>query len=208
MNRENNQKIYYLAEIVDYGEVYNVVSLTTSLVKEFLGGNNYIGLNRSTAILIEQALNENKLVQIDKNHLDIEVMPRDLIIKDNKTNDLQNHKNIIITKIRQLVNHQQAIVSGIHLYDFIMINTILADKGFHIHEDNREEKYLEILETGDEQLIDKLEIYLNAMDIVSRASSIENKYLKFYNDINDCENIQEVDSLYNKMNIFLQDTRS
>jgi len=208
MNRNNNQKIYYLAEIVDHGEVYKVISITTSLVKEFLSGNNYIGLNRSTAILIEQALNENKLIQIDKNFKDDEVMPRDLIIKTSTISDLQNYKNIIITKIRQLVNHQQAIVGGIHMYDFIIINNELADKGYNIYDGNKEEKYLEILETGDEQLIEKLEIYLNAMDIVGRASAVEHKYLKFYSNINDCDTLEEIDDLYKEMTLYMDSIRS
>lgn len=55
---------------------------------------------------------------------------------------------------------------------------VLADKGFVITEENREEKYLEILETGDETNINLLEEYLICRDNINHFI----QYKKVYNE--------------------------
>jgi len=54
----------------------------------------------------------------------------------------------------------------------------LADKGYVISDNDKEEKYLEILETEDESLIEMLEEYLICKDNISRYVS----YRKTYNE--------------------------
>jgi predicted DNA binding CopG/RHH family protein len=54
--------------------------------------------------------------------------------------------------------------SAITMYNFIMSFNRLADKGFFITNENREEKYLEVINSEDEKLLDDLEIYLEAME--------------------------------------------
>ena len=50
------------------------------------------------------------------------------------------------------------------------------DKGYIITEENREEKYLAMLNTGDEALISKLEEYLNLRDEVQYVSNDYHNY--------------------------------
>ena len=59
--------------------------------------------------------------------------------------------------------------------------------GFAITNNNREEKYLEILETGDEDLISKLEDYLNYKDEIERIASLERNFAQVQRSINNAD---------------------
>jgi uncharacterized pyridoxamine 5'-phosphate oxidase family protein len=51
--------------------------------------------------------------------------------------------------------------------DFIFCNTALQEKGYFITENNRDEKYLEIVSKNDDELLDIFSKYLQSYDIVS-----------------------------------------
>lgn len=198
-------KVFEMAAVVDCGAYYEVEYLTTSLTKDFETNAKFLGLNNLTNNLIQDAMSRNCIVRIVKDYPDLEVMPRDLIIieRDN-INSLAFYKNIMTKKARQQVTHQQAVVSGIQMYEYININNYLCDKGYFIHDNNKEDIYLSILETEDEHLIDSLEIYLNARDEIARTSALENAFREYYSNINRSENIDEVDQVYS---IFIEKIR-
>jgi hypothetical protein len=191
-------KVYEMAAVTDCGQYYQVEYLTTSLNKDFETHAKFKGLNNIAANLIRESMAANSIVRIVKDFQGLEVMPSDLIIiKGDDTDSLNFYKKIIIQKARQHVTHQQAVVSGIMLYEYTIINNYLCDKGYFIHDDNREEVYLSILETGDDVLIDRLETYLNAKDEIGRASALDQLYRKLYKSVNGCTSIDEVDNFFN-----------
>jgi predicted ATP-dependent Lon-type protease len=65
----------------------------------------------------------------------------------------------------------------------MVLNNLLNSKGYFIHDDNREEVYLEILETGDSGLIDTLERYLNMKDEIHRVSQLDSKFTEITSQI-------------------------
>ena len=192
--------IFDLARVQDSGNYYEVEAVVSSRNKDFDTGQLYLPLNNITAYEIKTAISNNMEVRIVKDFQDKEVMPADLIIfsKEETEDDLELFKSLYRKKARQHVTHLQAVVSGLQVYEFIHANTYLASKGFFVHEDNREEEYLKILETGDEDLINRLEIYLNAMDDLSRAAALEKLYLRYYEDIRDADNKEEIVDIFTK----------
>jgi len=176
-------KVFEMAAVIDCGKYYEVEYLTSSYNKDFETTKRFLGLSTYAAHEIKRALSENKVVRIISDYKNIDVQPHDLIIIENNNDDIELEKKIYLNKARQEITHQQANVSGLMMYQYININNILCDKGYFIHDDNKEEVYLQILETGDENLIDKLEIYLNARDIIDRSSFLEEKYFQFFNDM-------------------------
>lgn len=190
-------KVFEMAAVVDCGEYYEVEYLTSSLNKDFEMSNKYLGLSPYAAKQIKDAIEEGIVVRVIKDYQNIDVMPSDLIFV-NTEQELDLQKRALVIKARQLVTHQQANVSGLMMYQYININNILCDKGFFIHDDNREEVYLKILETADELLIDKLEIYLNARDEISRSGFLEERYHKFFRDMKSIDNIDDATELYGK----------
>lgn len=65
------------------------------------------------------------------------------------------------------------------IVDFMMLHDKFASKGIFITQDNREEKYIEIIQTGDQDMIDDLERYIGYLD---RLTDLRAK-IDTYNDI-------------------------
>lgn len=193
-------KVYDIAAVTDCGSYYEVDFLTTSLSQDFLNHGKFLGLNNIAANVIKDALSNNSIVRIVKDYQDLEVMPRDIIIIEQDSIDsLEFNRKLYLQKARQQVVHQQAIVSGIQMYEFIMLNNYFNSKGYYIHDDNREEVYLNILETGDDSLVDKLEQFLNAKEDISRAAALEKLYQKFYLNISSSKSLEDIEIAYNKL---------
>ena len=173
-------KIYDVAIVKEIKTHYIVIGLTTSTY-EFLNNEiTYLGLNTATKRLIEDNI-DTRNIKIIKPYMGQEVMPYDLIISD--ASELEDFKRILVAKARQEVTIQQAVVSGIIMYDYFQINNFFADKGFFIHIENKEEIYLKILETEDELMINKLEHFLLCQDKLERTSALEKLYGKLYDDL-------------------------
>jgi hypothetical protein len=198
-------KFFSLARVSDIGDKWHIEAIITNSQKEFEGGQNYIGINNVAALVVKREIEKGNTVKVNKNFEGLEILPGHLIISTTTTTELDELKYSKLANIRQHVTHEQAVVNGLQMYDFIVINNELNSKGYFIYDDNREEVYLNILETGDEALIDKLEIYLNAKDVIHRASSLEHKYLKFYADIKDADTEEEVNKLYNTFSEYIVD---
>ncbi len=189
-------KIYEMAAVTDCDKYYEVEYLTQANSDKFETNKKFLGLSYSANLLIKDALAKDYTIRISSDYKNIDVQPHDLIIIENTLNDLENEKKLYTKKIRQLVTHEQANVSGLMMYQYININNILCDKGFFIHDNNKEEVYLKILETGDEDLIDRLEEYLNARDVISRSSFLENKYQKYFLKMKEVQTIEDVKEQY------------
>lgn len=84
----------------------------------------------------------------------------------------------------------------ITLFNYMKIGFELAGAGFFVTDDNREEQYLAIINTGDEKLIDNLSKYLDAYDDLSANS----KYITIYNNavklIDSAKTVEELDTVY------------
>ncbi len=89
-------------------------------------------------------------------------------------------------------------IAGLTLYGFMVLNNDLINAGYAITNENREEKYLQILETGDEKLISKLEDYLNYKDEIEKVAYLERKFSKFKNDVLSSSTVEDVIELTNK----------
>lgn len=199
------EHIYHVAKFETYNDELNqIISVETSVVRDLVNlYNNIIGINNLTAQIISDSLIKNEMVFFKKDCKSIELMPYDLIIGQLE-NDIVAVRNQALVEAKYYVSHNQALVTGLMMFDFICINNELIDRGFVITELNREEKYIEILEAEDDDLVDKLEIYLNARDQIQRASFLENEYQKYYRDIKQAETIESVLEIKSKFLTRLQ----
>ena len=179
-------------------ELNQIISVETSVVKDLIGlKKNCLGLNNLTAQVIENSFAKKEKVFFKKDCKSIELMPYDLIIGA-EVEDIKTLINSYLTEARYHVSHQQALVTGLMMFDFICINNELMNDGYFITSKNREEKYIEILETGDEELVDKLEKYLNASDTILRASFLQNEYNRFYIQLKQQSDIEKVKEIGNE----------
>lgn len=107
-----------------------------------------------------------------------------------KYKSFESYKNDVLSDYRktQLDIHMDSDFY-IATIQFITLNNELIYKGFVFTEDNREEMYLKLLNTGDSDLIEKLERYLLAVDEIGQYKFHLNEYLKFKGKIGQSKNI-------------------
>ena len=161
-----------------------------------LESSNTLSLVLANAKPILDALAEGKVPYIN-------TKTKEIIIKgeeDNFDNFLaSSKKGILALKLRDYINNRLDGFSTIDLVLYMDAKLDLADAGFVITDANREEKYLEILETGDEKLIDLLESYLIVKDDISAIKA----HKKTYNEVTEqiktlSEDSEEFKILFNK----------
>ena len=189
-------KVFTTAAVKEFRNYYEVIYLSSSLNNDFETNRKHIGLSSIAALEIRKAMSEDKIVRINSSYDNIDVQLHDLTFIDLDTSEEFTHRKILLRKVRQLVSHQQANVSGMMMFEYININNVLSDKGFFITDENKEEVYLEILEKGDEKLIEQLERYLNARDVISRSSFLEGQYTKFFADMEEADSMEKLNDLY------------
>ena len=106
------------------------------------------------------------------------------------------------TKARGIFGDDLLIFELLDLITFMLLNNKLADKGFFITEENKEEKYIEIIETCDESLIEDLEKYIFLLDKIKILQNKKNEYdsiidsLKYLNDYNDQSSVNNIIESY------------
>jgi|688.fasta_scaffold550043_2 hypothetical protein len=193
-----SQMIYELASVQNRGNQWVVTNVMKNSFDNLVNREEkLLKLSYMSYKMIQEALIDKKKVIIFKERMMTdEVLPGEFeIVEEFEEDNLQQVKNSSITKIRMLVTPELSKISGFALYGFIVLNNDLSNEGYFITNDNREEKYLQILETGDEKLISKLEDYLNYKDEIESVSSLERKFSKFSQEIKQCSTEEQVKEL-------------
>jgi len=86
------------------------------------------------------------------------------------------NKYLIAQLLKEYLESRVNEKSLIDYIDYIDTRDVLAEKGFIITDSNKEEKYLEILETEDDELIDLLEEFLIMRDNLSELKTARRTY--------------------------------
>lgn len=187
--------LYEVASVEDRGPYWLVTGVTEHSFATADAKESYLRLSHVSAKIIKDAILAGHEVRVIKPLRTTEVIPSEIKIIKIKEDDISAVRESAIKRVRTLINPELASVSGFTFYGFICLNNELAEKGFFITDQNREKKYLEILETGDEKLIEKLETYLNYKDEIARVSHLNTKFNEFRKKVNDSTDPAEINKL-------------
>jgi cellulose biosynthesis protein BcsQ len=190
--------IFDLALVEDHGTFWNVVTTTKNAVSNIINTNDrYLRLSFVAYKMIVDALASGKRVHISKPLQFDEVMPHEVIVVDSSAdhNPLASAKHSALVSVRILVNPEFNRLAGMTLYSFMVLNNDLINAGYVITNKNREEQYLSILETGDENLVQQLEEYLNARDEIERVSYLERRFTAYRKSVEAAKTVEEVEQL-------------
>jgi hypothetical protein len=189
--------VYELAVVEDRGPYWQVTNVTKNTLDNLANREEkLLKLSYMSYVQIEDALMNKKVVRIKKSMMTDEVLPGEFeVINLEETDFLQEVRNATISKIRMLVTPDLAKISGFALYGFIILNNDLSSAGYFITNENREEKYLEILETGNEKLIQKLEDYLNYKDEIEAIAQLERKFAAFRSEVRTAATPEEIEEI-------------
>jgi hypothetical protein len=104
----------------------------------------------------------------------------------------------IKTKARGVFGDDLLTFKMIDMISLMLINNKFANKGIFITDDNKEESYIKIIETGDETLITDLEKYLILKDEIKKIEASKEEYysiikqLQNLTDANDKESVNKI----------------
>jgi hypothetical protein len=107
----------------------------------------------------------------------------------NSRSDLEIEKRKESVRIKNYLGYQTAMLSALDFFGFYTSFSELLTRGYNINDKNRDEIYLEIIDTGDEYLIDLLRLYVETND------KIKEKYRKYYRIKNILEEIEKVETI-------------
>lgn len=191
--------IYDLAIVEDRGSYYQVVGVTKNSFDLLANKTDtYLKLSEVAYRMIKDATDEGKSIRIVKPLSANEVLPNEVVIVDVEKTDVEAAIDSAVIRVRKLVTFELSKVSGFTLYEFNTIHTELLEDGFFITNKNREQKYIEIIETGNIEIIEKLERYLEAKDTLDRAYSIKTRVDKFVSQIKKLTSVDEIREAENK----------
>lgn len=106
------------------------------------------------------------------------------------------------TKARGIFGDDLLIFELLDLITFMLLNNKFANNGFFITDENKEEKYIEIIETCNDSLIEDLEKYIFLLDKIKILQNKKNEYdsiidsLKYLNDYNDQSSVNNIIESY------------
>lgn len=191
--------VYDLAIVEDRGSYYQVLGLTKNTFDAVANGEEkHLKLSALTADIIRDELSKGNLVRLPKVLQFGEVLPGELQIIKSQDDPLQAHKNAAIYKLKQLVTFELGKISSFDLYRYNVLHDELAAEGYFITSKNREQKYIEIIETGDVDLISSLEKYLEARDNLDRAVSAHQRIDSIIKTVQSQTDVTEVDRITNE----------
>jgi hypothetical protein len=87
------------------------------------------------------------------------------------------------TKARGILGDDLLIFKLVDFVTFMMLNNKFLEKGIVISDNNKEEAYIKIIETGDEDLITGLEQYLTIKDDIKLIEAQKNEYAGIVNKL-------------------------
>lgn len=170
----------FVVELKDtIGEVnYEVKNIYPYDIKHIFPQNKYFQISASVAEAIIDPLRKGLLVTVDKDTIDNNKPLSIETFKVTELSSFKTKKSIELAKIQFNFNALVSSSSILEHFAYFSTAILLSEKGYMITDSNREEKYLEIINEGDEYLLKTLEDYLEARDNLSRLSYI-------YKDVKD-----------------------
>ncbi len=194
--------------VADRGDYFEVVSLNSNeSVLAIEPEVEYPIYSWEVYDYIASNMMEGKVVLIPKyieGNLD-----KNLIIVTDNISELEVKKTLAIRKMRDFIVNTRMFNDKmllVELYRFILLNNWFVNKGFVITEENRVDKYFEIVnysaelmnespESGDE-VLSKLDKYLELLNNISESDKYYSMYLEFKENISEATTTDEVDNIY------------
>jgi hypothetical protein len=87
------------------------------------------------------------------------------------------------TKARGIMGDDLLTFKLVDFVSYIMINNKFLSKGIIITDENKEEGYIKIIETGDESLIADLEKFIELRDSIKLVEAMKSEYTEVINKL-------------------------
>jgi hypothetical protein len=186
------------AQLSEYGAYYQVNNVFFTEIKYILPNAKYVDLPNQVALTLKNELNQGKLITIKKSYVDDKKSPDIPLdhfeIKIPET--LDQKKSELKSKVQQRISAYTALLSGLDLYDFYVVTAKLQSGGFNVMDGgNKEEVYLNIINTGNEDLITDLERFLELKDRFDNILKKHKGIKEYFRIIDEAETLEELSDI-------------
>lgn len=124
---------------------------------------------------------------------DLKFVEDKLQVTDEEKLDMFKEKTI---RMMNEIISNQLMISNFELFNFFKLNHYLAAKGIFIVDENREEKYLEVINSGDAETLQILSEYLDALDEFNAIDDTYKKYKEYKDKVKSATTQKEVEEAY------------
>jgi hypothetical protein len=183
-----NDKYYVVDNITLYGNIEHSPSRNYALTKDI-----------ETIKILFQEMKSGKEILIAReaiqNNSLRETLEKD-DIKIQKVDDLKEAKKKALADLNNRYSGNIYQMSSINIFQFISATLKLMDAGYFITDSNREEKYLEIIQSDDEDLIDALKDFLDVRDnVIDRQLDAYRWYRKSLKKIRKAKTVEDLEKM-------------
>lgn len=189
-------KSYFI--IFDKGDMWQVTG-TVNIPEGYEVSENHDGVldmsdfNVREVFLYAKEKIENNNVYIPKNYQG-RLVKDDLIIVPHDKLEVKRARTI--SKGKEILMQKVSLFEIFASVEFIILNNYLLEKGYVITDSNRQDKYLEIIETGDIELIEKLERFLKCRDDIMINYTFHSIFREFRLNLEKAESEEEIDKIW------------
>lgn len=118
-----------------------------------------------------------------------------------ETDSSASYQNIMNYAKSAISNAEDILLSRTKMYPYKLFafskyNIMLNARGYFITDENRDEKYIEIIDSSDEALIDIFLKYIDAYDFLSMENTIMEIFSDFKDKVKTAESKDEIDKMY------------
>lgn len=152
------------------GEDYEVKNVYPYDIKHVFPQNKYFQISSPTVEAIMEPLRKGLLVKVDAEAIDNDKPIEVGHIKVIELSTFKTKKSMELARVQMRFNAFVSSASILEHFSYFSSAILLSERGFMITDSNREEKYLEIINEGDEYLLKTLEEYLEARDNLAKLS--------------------------------------
>ena len=187
-------------EIVPYTEnKYKIIGILFKDHIHLNPGKKYVYLDAELGLKIRNMIATGIDVIITEDTLDSrQITMDDLEIIEYNNIDLE--KNKLNKQIQSMITYYTATISALDFYTFFTTNAYLSSKGYNIIDENREEIYLQIIESDNQELLSMLEEYIEAKENIDSVAVIYKKLKKHLRNLNSIQTKEELESFKNDLN--------
>jgi hypothetical protein len=197
------------AQLVERGGYFQVTNVYFKEIQFVMPSAKYVLLSNENALKLKSELNQGKLVKIGKDTIyrcsekpnsPIPLEEFEIVEPDT----LQQKKAVEKAKCNQRLAISTAVITALEIFRFFVITSELQARGYNLFtEQNKEETYLEIINTGDEGLISKLETFLEVKDKFDRLTERSDFVHQYCMEIEDCDSEEELQEVVKANNGWL-----
>jgi hypothetical protein len=186
------------AQLSEIGKVYQVTNVFLSEAKYILPNAKFVALPNSVALSIKNELNNGKYVSIEKDLID-NPKSKDIPLTDFKIEEpksIEQMKSAARAKVNQRISVYTSLLTGFDMLEFWIILTKLNVMGYPVMDDNNKEKvFLDIINTGNEDLITDLERFLEIKDVFDNMMKKYRGLKQYFREINECDTEEELEEV-------------